>query len=428
MGMGLTRIGLARIRLARSLILPLLLAMLAGCAKPAAVTPPWVSPPPGSFFSAKAEPLSDADVVKRARPADFILMGESHTNPCDHTVQARLIEALAQSGHQFSIGLEMLPVTTQTVLDEFNARRIAAADLGEAVNWEKIWGYPYALYKPIFELAEKFDLPVIGLNIPRQTLVTFRDKGNEALSEADRNALPRRIIPASPAQKAALEMQVGLHQSMRTATAPGSDAKDAPKDAKVSKAMPGKAPSMSAMAEKFYLVQALWDSIMAEQALAYEGRLNRPMLILAGSGHVEHGWGIEYRLRTLDPKAVCLSVMPVRDAEDFKAQTDTSQRPMPAEQVYFHCAAQHKSRLGMNILFEEKAMRVESVEPGSKADSAGLMAGDVLVEAAGRPLTEAMDLHFAAMAASRQNKPLKLTVKRAGQTIALTIPLAAPQD
>ena len=73
-------------------------------------------------------------------------------------------------------------------------------------------------------------------------------------------------------------------------------------------------------------------------------------------------------------------------------------------------------------------MRVESVEPGSKAESAGLMAGDVLVEAAGRPLTEAMDLHFAAMAASRQNKPLKLTVKRAGQTISLTIPLAAPQD
>lgn len=427
--MGLTRIGLARIRLARSLILPVLLAMLAGCAKPAAVTPPWVSPPPGSFLSAKAEPLTDDEVLKRARHADFILMGESHTNPCDHTVQARLIEALAQSGHRFSIGLEMLPVTTQTVLDEFNARRIAAADLGEAVNWEKIWGYPYALYKPIFELAEKFDLPVIGLNIPRQTLVTFRDKGNTALSEADRNSLPRRIIPASPAQKAALEMQVGLHQSMRTATAPGSDTKDTPaKSATASKAMSGKAPSMSAMAEQFYLVQALWDSMMAEQALAYEGILNRPMLILAGSGHVEHGWGIEYRLRTLDPKAVCLSVMPVRDAEDFKAQTDTSQRPMPAEQVYFYCAAQHKSRLGMNILFEEKAMRVESVEPGSKAESAGLMAGDVLVEAAGRPLTEAMDLHFAAMAASRQNKPLKLTVKRAGQTMNLTIPLASPQD
>jgi uncharacterized iron-regulated protein len=411
------------------LILPVLLAMLAGCAKPAAVTPPWVSPPPGSFLSAEAEPLTDAEVVNRASQADFILIGESHTNPCDHTVQARLIEALAQSGQRFSIGLEMLPVTTQAVLDEFNARRITATDLGEEVDWEKIWGYSYALYKPIFELAEKFDLPVIGLNVPRQTLVTFRDKGNEALSEADRNALPRRIIPASPAQKAALEMQAGLHQSMRTASTPDAASKDAQaKGAKASKDMPRKAPSMTAMAEKFYLVQALWDSMMAEQALAWKERLTRPMLILAGSGHVEHGWGIEYRLRTLDPKATCLSVMPVRDGEDFRAQTDTSQRPMPAEQVYFHCAAQHKSRLGMNILFEEKAMRIESVEPGSKADAAGLMAGDVLLKAGDRELKEAMDLHFAAMAASRQNKPLELTVKRAGQTINLTIPLTAPQD
>jgi uncharacterized iron-regulated protein len=408
------------------LILPLLLAMLAGCAKPAAVTPPWVSPPPGSFLSATAEPLPDAEVVRLAGRADFILMGESHTNPCDHAIQTRLIEALAKSGQRFSIGLEMLPVTSQSVLDRFNARGITAGDLGEEVGWEKLWGYSYALYKPIFESAEKFDLPVIALNIPRQALVTFRDKGNIGLGEADRNALPRRIIPASPAQKAALEMQVGLHQSMRTPTAAPKDTPAA--DAKTPGVMPREAPSMNDMAEKFYLVQALWDSMMAEQALTWKERLARPMLILAGSGHVEHGWGIEYRLRTLDPKAVCLSVMPVRDAEDFKAQTDTSQRPMPAEQVYFYCAAQHKSRLGMNILFEEKAMRVESVEPGSKADIAGLMAGDVLVEAAGRPLTEAMDLHFAAMAASRQNKPLELTVQRAGQTVHLAIPLASPQD
>jgi len=408
------------------LILPLLLALLAGCAKPATVTSPWVSPPPGSFLSASAEPLSDAEVVKQASRADFILVGESHTNPCDHAVQTRLIEALAKSGQRFSIGLEMLPVTSQSVLDGFNARRITAGELGEEVGWEKLWGYSYALYKPVFELTAKFDLPVIALNIPRQTLVTFRDKGNAGLSDADRNALPRRIIPASPAQKAALAMQVGLHQSMRTpATAP----KDIPAaDAKTPGVMPVKPPSMDEMSEKFYLVQALWDSMMAEQALAWKERLARPMLILAGSGHVEHGWGIEYRLRTLDPKAACLSVMPVRDEADFKAQTDAAQRPLPADQVYFHCAAQHKSRLGMNILFEEKAMRVESVDPGSKADIAGLMAGDILQKAGDRELKEAMDLHFAAMAASRQNKPLELTVQRAGQTISLSIPLAAPQD
>ncbi len=335
------------------LILPLLLAMAAGCAKPTAVTSPWVSPPPGSFLSATAEALPDTEVVSLARRADFILMGESHTNPCDHSVQARLIEALARSGQRFSIGLEMLPVTSQAVLDRFNDRRITAADLGEEVGWEKTWGYAYALYKPIFELAEEFDLPVAGLNIPRQTLVAFRDKGNEGLTAADRDALPRRIIPPSPAQKSALEMQIGLHQSMRTASeAEPAPSRSAPAaGAQAPGPMPGKALAMGDMAEKFYLVQALWDSMMAEQALKWRARLDLPMLILAGSGHVEHGWGIEYRLRTLDPQASCLGLMPVRDGEDFTSQTDTSQRPLPGNEVYFHCAAQHKSRLGMNILF-----------------------------------------------------------------------------
>jgi uncharacterized iron-regulated protein len=401
------------------LVLLLLMAMLAGCAKPAAVIPPWDSPSPGSFLAADASLLPDSAVVDMARQAHFILMGESHTNPCDHAVQARLIEALAQSGHRFSIGLEMLPVTSQPVLDRFNERRITAADLGEEVGWEKLWGYSYALYRPIFELAERFDLPVAGLNIPRQTLVAFRDKGNAGLTQADRDALPRRIIPASPAQQKALEMQVELHQTMRAASQ--SEQADAP--ATKAQAMPGSPPSMASMAEKFYLVQALWDSMMAEQALAWKDKLERPMLILAGSGHVEHGWGIEFRLRTLDPKAVCLGVMPVRGAEDFRDQTDEAKFPLPGTQVYFHCAAQHKSRLGMNILFEEKSMRVESVEPGSKADLAGLVADDVLLKAGDRPLKEAMDLHFAAMAASRQKKPLELTILRSGQTLTLTIPL-----
>jgi len=405
------------------LILSALLAMIAGCAKPAAETPLWVSPPPGSFLASDASPLTDSAVVDMARQADFILMGESHTNPCDHAVQARLIEALARSGLRFSIGLEMLPVTSQPVLDRFNDRRITAADLGEEVAWEKLWGYSYSLYRPIFELAEKFDLPVAGLNIPRQTLVTFRDKGNAGLTQTDRDALPRRIIPASPAQKRALKMQVELHQTMRTAGQPQPAPKTDTAPEKAKAPVPGTPPSMDAMADKFYLVQSLWDSMMAEQALAWQRRLRQPMLILTGGGHVEHGWGIEYRLRTLDPQATCLAVMPVRDKDDFKAQTDESQRPLPGKQVFFHCAAQHKSRLGMNILFEDTAMRVDSVDPGSKADDAGLMSGDVLLKAGGRDLREAMDLHFAAMAASRQKKPLELTVLRSGRTVILTIPL-----
>jgi S1-C subfamily serine protease len=77
----------------------------------------------------------------------------------------------------------------------------------------------------------------------------------------------------------------------------------------------------------------------------------------------------------------------------------------------------------MNILFEEDGMRVESVEPGSRAEQAGLRAGDVLVSAGDRPLKEATDLHFAAMAAARSDEPLRLTVRRGAETLNLDLPL-----
>lgn len=396
----------------------LLLALLAGCAKPVTVTSPqWDAPPTGSFLAMSGHPLDDQDIVGFAREKDFILIGESHTNPCDHAVQTRIIEALAAEDTAFAIGLEMLPVTAQHVLDRFNARQITAENLGREVEWEKLWGYPYSLYKPIFVLAENHNLPVVALNIPRAVLTRFRDHGKSALTAEEQALLPSRIIDASPAQKKALKKQVGLHQTMREFRPDSQPEKGAERESRVAP------PSKGEIAEKFYLVQSLWDSMMAEQALRWRDRLGLPMIILAGAGHVEFGWGIEYRIRTLAPAARCLAVVPLRDREDFLEQQKTELRPMTGETVFFHCAAQHKSRMGMTLVFEHDQVLVDSVDVGSVADKAGLRAGDVLIAAGEKKLSEATDLHFAAMTASRRKMPLTLNVLRDGRHLTVTLPL-----
>ena len=51
------------------------------------------------------------------------------------------------------------------------------------------------------------------------------------------------------------------------------------------------------------------------------------------------------------------------------------------------------------------------------------MPGDVILRAGDKPFKDASDLHFAAMAAARENAPLALTVRRAGKTVEARLPL-----
>lgn len=370
--------------------------------RPAALTAP-----PGTFLTADGASLSDADVVLLARNHDFILMGESHANPCDHAVQARLVEALGLAGMRLAIGLEMLPVAVQPALDRFNAGQTDSDELERAVQWEKHWGHPYSQYKPVLEAARRFDLPLAALNIPRDVMLRFRDK--KELTPEEQAMLPRRIIPPDPAQEKALSEQVAMHQSMR-----------AMRTMRNAESGGSKAADRDERARKFFLVQSLWDSMMAERALDLRKKTGQPVLILAGGGHVEQGWGIEHRLRILEPGVRCLRIMPARDADDLRPAPGSS---TPEAAVFFACAARNKSRLGMTIVFTDKEARLESVESGSAASRAGLRPGDILLRAGGRPFKDASDLHFAAMAAARKKEPLVLTVRRGGETIEASLPL-----
>lgn len=394
------------------LLLSLLLAILAGCSKPVPVPSSWTPPAPGTIFDASGRELTDTDLRDLSGQADFILIGESHTNLCDHTIQARIIETLAASDRHFSIGLEMLPVTSQPVLDRFNAGAIPVDSLEREVLWARKWGYPFNQYKPVFELARQYNLPVVALNIPRETLETFKVSGRDGLSAAEQDMLPLQIIPPGPHQKKALAEQFALHQTMRRMAATGN----------ATSASPSPGPDMTALEDAFFTTQSLWDTMMADQAIQRHRRTGQPVLILAGTGHVEHGWGIEYRLRTLAPTSRCLAVIPVRDAEDRQEQTAPELQALPGRHVFFFCPAQHRSRLGMNIVFGA-SMRIESVERDSRADQAGLRAGDMLLEAGGEKLKEATDLHFAAMKAARNNTPLQLTVQRGAATLTIDLNL-----
>mgnify|MGYP000997152016 CR=1 FL=1 len=376
-----------------------------------------------AFLSPDGREMTGQAFAALARKADYVLLGEAHANACDHAAQARAIAVMVQAGVLPAIGLEMIPAPDQALLAAVNDPAVPLEALPERLNWSQNWGYDFSMYAPIFELARKYGLPVYALNADRALVKTVSAKGLDNLPPASRAALPGEIIPPPPAQEAFLREQFAEHMKMRAPKA----GKDAPKSgqgkdasAPASPAMPGASDERMA---SFFTIQALWDTQMAQRALLAHARSGRPVAVIAGSGHVESGWGLAHRLKRLDPEARVLSVMPWRGGD----------APSPGEAgAFYYCPISMKTRLGFTLEIDaskdgaQTALLVTFVEDGSKAQKAGILPGDAITQAGGKPAASPLDLHKAAIEAQKSGAPLSLTIRRAEENIPILIELAKP--
>ncbi|AKU89710.1 ChaN family lipoprotein [Vulgatibacter incomptus] len=279
------REALSSLPMPRPLLVLALIALAAGCAH----VRPKEGRKPGSLFTSSGKPIGLEALADGASDHRFLLVGELHDDPCAHVVQARLIAALAAAGAPPIVGLEMVPTELQPVLDRFTNGELTVSELSEALDWKGIWGFDFGLYQPIFEAAHRWQLPVVGLNLPKDVVRTVGREGIDALPPQQRALLPK-ILPPPPAQERMLREAFEAH-----AGALGSDASF----------------------QRFMTVQSLWDTQMASQAFAWSLRLDRSVVVLAGAGHVVQGWGIASRLRTLDPGASLLEIVPWHGEEPF---------------------------------------------------------------------------------------------------------------
>jgi len=167
-------------------------------------------------------------------------------------------------------------------------------------------------------------------------------------------------------------------------------------------------------AERFLTVQALWDSTMAEAAVRVRRESRRPVVILAGAGHVDYGWGIAHRLREFDPGCRILLVSPWRGGQAPESGLGD---------IYFFCPDAHQSRLGFTVEWQPPRALVKEVVPGGPAARAGLQVGDAIVLAEGKALTGLSDLHVAAVQARQRGRALEFQVERQGATVAIALPL-----
>lgn len=290
---------------------PAAFLLLFGALTACAHAPPRTEPaiPESGFVDSNGGSMTAKEVAESARGADYVLVGETHDSACDHEMQAKVLDALAASGQPPVVGLEMVAVDRQETLDRFGDGSIAPEELPAALDWQGTWGVDFALYEPIFAAAKEWGLPVVALNLPRGLVRDVARSGVEGLPPGEREELPR-IVPPPPAQEAMLREAYEAHAGQ------------------------GHAGAGEEGFRRFVLVQSLWDSQMATAAIGWRRSLDRrPVAILAGAGHVAHGWGIPHRLRIFEPEARMLSIVPW-GAEDPGERSDVLfyRCPPPAPQ------------------------------------------------------------------------------------------------
>lgn len=258
-----------------------------------------------TYIDAAGEAVSWNEVREAVAGARIIFAGESHDQAAHHRMQAQIVAAAAELGPVVVL-LEMLPWDDNDALIALSDGHIGVEMFAERVAWNERWGYDIDLYAPLFALAAHPRVRFLGANAPAGFSRTLAREGWDALPAETRRRIPASLVEPAPDHRVWLEAAMQGH---------GHE-------------MP---PEVLA---RFVLAQSLWDTTMggvaaaAHEALGPEARI----VVVAGSGHVRHGWGVPAVVAQLSGGVPTLSVLcdiDDADAADLRCST-ISPPPHPA--------------------------------------------------------------------------------------------------
>lgn len=233
-------------------------------------TPGTVMVSPGQIVETKTGAVVNAfQVAEACRGKRFLYVGENHATEPHQAMEARLVNFLAEAGLTPSVGVEFFHRTKQDVLDLWSAGILSEDEFLAQSEYKTQWGYDYKFYRPLFDAIKSRKLPLVGLNVPRDWVRKVSRGGFESLPLSARIQLPTNLDLGNKNHRLVFDSLMGGHDM-----GPGT--------------------------ANIYQSQVLWDTGMADTALKYLG-VRKPVssdifVVIAGSGHVMYGQGINYRV------------------------------------------------------------------------------------------------------------------------------------
>lgn len=213
------------------------------------------------------------DAVPMLAKSRVVLLGERHDDPAHHRWQLNTLKVLLGLRGDLVLGFEMFPRRVQASLDRWSSGELSPTAFLNEVDWQRVWRFDPQLYLPLFELARASRIPMLALNVDRET------NRRAAAGETDRDVLEGVGWPA-PASAGYRDRLLGWF-----ARHPMGDAGAAIDPARF---------------ERFVRAQLFWDRAMAEAIFARVGGEGSPLVVgVMGRGHIEYGDGVPRQLASL---------------------------------------------------------------------------------------------------------------------------------
>ncbi len=241
-----------------------------------------VAPPTKAPTAVKSEPLhvtvvkskdgkdlTYGQLIDELNKVDLVFVGEQHDSVVHHQMQLQIIKSLFALDERLGVGMEMFQRPYQNVIDRYFAGEISEAEFLKQTQYDRRWGYDWQLYRAIVVFAKNNAIPLAALNAPAELTKRVKEVGYDNLTDDEKKQLGPVDFNVKEHREFWLELLSMMH---------------------------GTHKATPEQKERSYQVMAIWDDYMGRSAADFrKDRQLQRLVVLAGSGHIEGGFGIPDR-------------------------------------------------------------------------------------------------------------------------------------
>ncbi|MBE9531316.1 MAG: ChaN family lipoprotein [Proteobacteria bacterium] len=353
--------------------------------------------------------LSESELYSFIASSNIIYVGESHKSVNHHKVQLNIIKALDREFPEgLSVGMEMFKTSSQDEINQWLNDELSDKEFYKL--WMKNWGVDFEYYRLILEYIKKNNIPLIALNAPPEAVKAL---AHETMRTTESTEEEDEFLSDLPT----IDTTDPYHRAMTKAVFTD----------------PNHANSNF---DSFYNIQLLWEETMAETIAEYlisNAGFDQRMIVLAGGGHINYGFGIPKRLfrRLSEPYT---TIMPVstdilnddeKAAEAIEKGAQFLEVDMPSVPLYiadFVWATEFKTittkapRLGVYLVENGEQVAITIVSDSTPAKEYGLLEGDVIIKLDDTPIRDILDIKYF-LKDKEYGDRIVVTVKRSETTL-----------